>query len=126
MMRRDFVTFLRGATAWAATARAQELQHLIGLLTGGEWAFSSPGCAGGLLSRSKNGFVEGKNIHIEFRETNGLLRSPTVVCRLLGRTAGPWRRSSLGHELKVHSEHFRSGLPETRPAQRSKRDATTA
>jgi hypothetical protein len=32
MRRREFVTFLGGATAWLATARAQESLRLIGVL----------------------------------------------------------------------------------------------
>jgi len=32
MRRRDFVTFLIGATAWVTDARAQEQRHVIGYL----------------------------------------------------------------------------------------------
>ena len=34
MRRRDFVTFLGGAMAWVAAARAQEPRRVIGILSG--------------------------------------------------------------------------------------------
>jgi hypothetical protein len=43
MRRRDFITFLSGATAWAAAARAQKPQRVIGVLGSASYgAFPGP------------------------------------------------------------------------------------
>jgi putative ABC transport system substrate-binding protein len=80
MKRRDFITLLAGATAWMSAARGQEPRHVIGYLSG----FSAPGMPGSLAAVYKGlketGFVEGKNISIEFRWGGGRsLRSPAVA-----------------------------------------------
>jgi putative ABC transport system substrate-binding protein len=70
MRRRDFVTFLGGATAWVATARAQEPRHVIGFLSSHSDAM--PGDLAALYQGLKEtGFVEGRNISIEFRWADG-------------------------------------------------------
>ena len=70
MRRRDFIAFL-GATAWIVRARAQEPLHVIGFMSG----FSYPGMSGGpphfYQGLKEIGFVEGKNINVEFRWVDG-------------------------------------------------------
>ena len=72
MKRRDFVTFIGGATAWVTAARAQEPRRVIGVLDSGSY--------GGLLSGAEPaffeglraaGFIEGENISIEWRWAGG-------------------------------------------------------
>jgi putative tryptophan/tyrosine transport system substrate-binding protein len=71
MRRRAFVAFLGGATAWVAGSRAQEPRHVVGYLS----AFSAPGMPGTLAAfyqgLEETGFVEGKNLSIEFRWAGG-------------------------------------------------------
>src|SRR5215467_504788 len=70
MRRRDFVSFLC-ASAWAAAARAQESRPLIGVLSGasnGAYPFAENGFVQGLQAI---GFIEGKNISIEWRWAGG-------------------------------------------------------
>jgi putative tryptophan/tyrosine transport system substrate-binding protein len=87
MRRRDFVTFLGGATAWAATARAQGPRHVIGFLNG----FSDPdpfpgGLAALYQGLKETGFVEGKNLNIEFRSADGHYdRLPLLAADLVNR-----------------------------------------
>ena len=87
MRRRDFVAFLSGATAWVATALAQEPQRVIGILSG----FSNPdpfpgGLAAFYQGLKESGFVEGKNISIEFRRADGDYdRLPSLATELVGR-----------------------------------------
>ena len=50
MRRRDFVTFLSGAIAWVAAARAQELRRLIGVLGSGSY---------GSLPATETAFIQG-------------------------------------------------------------------
>jgi putative tryptophan/tyrosine transport system substrate-binding protein len=71
MRRRDFVTFLSGATAWAAAARAQESRQLIGVLGSASYG-AFPGAETAFVRRLEaTGFLEGKNISIEWRWAEG-------------------------------------------------------
>src|SRR6516164_3069426 len=71
MRRRDFVTFLGGATAWAATARAQEPRRVIGVLGSASYG-TFPGAEAAFIQGLKAvGFIEGENIRIEWRWAEG-------------------------------------------------------
>jgi putative tryptophan/tyrosine transport system substrate-binding protein len=70
MRRRDFITAL-GATAWMSVARAQEPRHVIGVLSSashGAYPFAENGFVLGLKAI---GFIEGKDISIEWRWAEG-------------------------------------------------------
>jgi putative ABC transport system substrate-binding protein len=83
MKRRDFLTFLGGTTAWAATARAQEPRHVIGILSAFE---SSDLLAAFYKGLEGTGFSEGKNINIEFRTAHGHYdRLPSLAAELVSR-----------------------------------------
>jgi putative ABC transport system substrate-binding protein len=70
MRRRDFVTFLGSAMAWMSAARGQGRQHVIGHLSGRSDAL--PGAVAAFHRGLKDtGFVEGKNVSIEFRWADG-------------------------------------------------------
>src|SRR5215469_8088090 len=85
MRRRDFVTFLSGATAWAAAARTQEPRR-IGFLNSA-YKDAYPGAEAAFLQGFKDaGFIEGGNISIEWRWGEGQYeRLPTVARELLCR-----------------------------------------
>src|ERR1700758_3650977 len=71
MRRRDVVTFLGGATAWVAAARAQEPQRVIGVLSSASYG-AFPGSEAAFIQGLKAaGFLEGKNISIEWRWADG-------------------------------------------------------
>ena len=71
MRRRDFVTFLSGATAWFAAARAQEPRRAIGVLSSASYG-AFPGSEAAFIQGLKtSGFLEGKNISIEWRWAEG-------------------------------------------------------
>jgi putative tryptophan/tyrosine transport system substrate-binding protein len=71
MRRRDLFTFLAGVTALMSAARGQDAGHTVGFLSG----LSDPGLPGTLAAFYKGlketGFVEGKNLTIEFRWADG-------------------------------------------------------
>src|SRR6516225_7892852 len=71
MRRRDFITVLAGATAWAAAARAQKSQRMIGVLgSASHGAF--PGTEAAFIEGLRNiGFIEGTNISVEWRWAEG-------------------------------------------------------
>ena len=71
-MRRDFITLLGGAAAWPLAARAQHSgTPVVGLLiptSPGPYAWIVNAFGGGL---AQAGFVEGHNVHIEYRWGEG-------------------------------------------------------
>src|SRR5215468_8554324 len=83
MRRRDFVTFLIGVTAWVAEASAQEQRHVLGYLGASDpWPGELPAVYQGL---KETGFVEGKNLRIEFRNADGHYdRLPSLAAELVG------------------------------------------
>ena len=72
MKRREFITFLGGAAAtWPLTARAQEPRRVIGVL-GSAASGAFPGAEAAFIQGMKDtGFIEGKNISIEWRWAEG-------------------------------------------------------
>jgi putative tryptophan/tyrosine transport system substrate-binding protein len=83
MRRRDFVTVLGGATAWVATARGQEPRKVIGVLGSGPIPGSEIAFIEGLKAA---GFIEGKDISIEWRRAEGQYnRLSSQVSELVGR-----------------------------------------
>jgi putative tryptophan/tyrosine transport system substrate-binding protein len=70
MRRRDFVSFLGGATAWAAAARAQESRRVIGVLSSASYgAFHAEDSF--VQGLKATGFIDGSNISIEWRCAEG-------------------------------------------------------
>ena len=72
MRRREFITLAGGAAAtWPLTARAQEPRRVIGVL-GSAASGAFPGVEAAFIQGLKDtGFIEGKNISIEWRWAEG-------------------------------------------------------
>ena len=71
MRRRDFITVLAGGTAWAAAARAQKSQRMIGVLGSASYG-ALPGTEAAFIEGLRNiGFIECTNISIEWRWAEG-------------------------------------------------------
>jgi putative ABC transport system substrate-binding protein len=87
MRRRDFLTVLAVATAWASRARAQEPRRVIGCLSGFESSEAISGRRSAFYQGLKeSGFVEGRNVSIEFRWADGHYdRLPSLAAELVGR-----------------------------------------
>src|SRR4029077_6659801 len=86
MRRREFITLLGGAAAWGSLARAQAPRKVIGFL-GSSSSDTYPGGLAAFVQGLKDtGFIEGKNISIEWRWAEGQYnRLPSLVGELISR-----------------------------------------
>jgi putative tryptophan/tyrosine transport system substrate-binding protein len=84
MRRREFITLLGGAAAWVLPARAQEPRKVIGFL-GSTSSDTYPSAVAAFVQGLKDtGFIEGKNISIEWRWAEGQYnRLPSLAGELV-------------------------------------------
>jgi putative ABC transport system substrate-binding protein len=87
LRRREFVVALGGAAVWPLTARAQQpALPVIGLLGGVSAARYADRMAGFHRGLSETGYVEGRNVAIEYRWADGHFeRLPAMAADLVSR-----------------------------------------
>ena len=71
MRRRDFLTFLGGATTWVAAVGAQEPRRTIGVLGSASYGALPGGEPAFIQGLKATGFLEGENISIQWRWAEG-------------------------------------------------------
>ena len=86
MRRREFVGLLGGTVAWPVVARAQQPMPVIGVLSSlraADQALRNPAFAKGI---AELGYVEGRNVAIEYRHADGQFdRLPALATDLVRR-----------------------------------------
>jgi putative ABC transport system substrate-binding protein len=87
MRRREFIAGLAGMVAWPLAAWAQQpAMPVIGFLSGSVSTSISPAVAAFRAGLNEMGFVEGRNVAIEFRWAEGdYQRLPTMAAELVAR-----------------------------------------
>jgi hypothetical protein len=87
MRRRELITALGGAAAWPLVAYAEEPpKPVIGFLSSASAAASVPIVAAFREGLNETGFVEGRNVAIEFRNAEGHYdRLPALAAELVNR-----------------------------------------
>ena len=86
MKRREFITVLSGAAAWSLAARAQEERPVIGYLSALSEAASPATVSPFRRGLAETGFVDGRNVTIEYRWAEGRYeRLPAMAAQLVRR-----------------------------------------
>jgi putative ABC transport system substrate-binding protein len=88
MRRREFITLLAGAAAWPVAVRAQQPTKLptIGYLGAGSPATQSQWAAAFVQRLRQRGWIEGRDVAIEYRWAEGQLdRLPALAAALVSR-----------------------------------------
>jgi putative ABC transport system substrate-binding protein len=85
MRRREFITLLGGAAAWPVAARGQSrTMPVIGLLSG--WSSSARLTGAFNQGLEESGFIEGRNVAIEYRFAVGEYgRLPALAAELVDK-----------------------------------------
>ena len=125
MRRREFISVMGGAAAWPLAARAQQPRMpVIGYLSGRSAESDAAMLAALRRGLGEGGYIEGQNIAIEYRFSDGQYdRLPALMTELTGRqvsvlvvagvagtVSGQMRASQIPIVFNVGDDPVRAGL----------------
>jgi putative tryptophan/tyrosine transport system substrate-binding protein len=86
MRRREFIALITSAATWPLAARAQQSAPVIGFMSTRSWSDSAYVVAAFRRGLSDEGFVEGRNVSVEFRWAEGrYAEMPAIAAELVSR-----------------------------------------
>jgi putative ABC transport system substrate-binding protein len=84
--RREFITLLVGAASWPLAGRAQQAMPVVGFVHGGTPTGFARALDGFRRGLRETGFIEGRNVSVEFRWAEGRYeRLPAMIGDLVAR-----------------------------------------
>ena len=114
MNRRQLITLVGGAAAWPAVTRAQQAMPVVGFLRDASAKGSEHFVAALRKGLDEAGFVEGRNVTVDYAYTEGQSdRLPVLAAELVQRRVSVIVSSAIHARYVLWDSMFRKALEDT-------------